>query len=65
MLPHNHHLKYHSSFHKKLPIQNSKEIQDIPAKESGVDFLKKKEKKRKKEKEKPTLHFKLQMIEFK
>ena len=45
----------------KLPIQNSKEIQDIPAKESGVVFFKKKER----EEEKPTLHSKLQIMEFK
>ena len=37
----------------KLPIQNSKEIQDIPAKESGVDFLKKKKRRERKKKRSP------------
>ena len=36
-----------SSFHRSFPIQNSKEIQDILAKESGVIFLKKSKKKKK------------------
>jgi len=49
----------------KLPIQNSKEIQDIPAKESGVIFLKEREREKKKDEEKPTLHSKLQIMEFK
>ena len=38
-----------SSFHKSFPIQNSKEIQDIPAKESEVIFFKKREKEKKRE----------------
>ena len=51
-----------SLFHKSFPIQNSKEIQDIPAKESRVIFFKKNlssNKSEKRKKEKSTLHFKV------
>jgi len=61
--PRNHHLIHHKFIPWKLPRPKPpKRIQDILAKESGVIFFKKK---KKKEKEKPTLHFKLQIMEFK
>jgi len=66
MLPHNHHLKNHSSFHKaphsKLQI-NSR----YSSKGEWSYLLKKRERereKKRKEKEKPTLHSTLQIMEF-
>jgi hypothetical protein len=50
---------------QKPPIQNSKEFKIYQQRRVKISSLKKRRKRERKEKEKPTLHFELQIMEFK